>query len=434
MKQKDLSDGMEVKQAFGSRGRWTNRAARFGHAAAAMCLWLAACNNIVGAAPLGTVFTYQGLLNSGGAAVNGTADLTFTLYDAASGSNPVGTSNVGNDMWISNGVFTVALDFGPSAFNGTARWLEIAVRPGASTGAYTKLTPRQALTAAPFALYSANASVAPPGMALIPAGSFILGDALDGIGDASPVTATVSAFYMDINEVTLGQWKSVYHWAKARGYSFENPGYGESPHHPVNSVNWYDCVKWCNARSQQAGRAPVYFTDAGLTEVYMTGDVAAHANWSANGYRLPTEAEWERAARGGLSAQRFPWGNVASHELANYYGNTTISYDLGPNGYIPAFTTSIYDHSGPVGYFAPNGYGLNDMAGNIQEWCWDWYETPYAGGNDPRGPMTGTYKVIRGGSWGNGVIQCRVADRLTTSINYSDNWIGFRCILPSAQP
>jgi formylglycine-generating enzyme required for sulfatase activity len=391
---------------------------------------LTAGASLVDAVPLGTAFTYQGVLNNGGSAVNGSTDLTFTLYDAASGSSPVGISNVISDLIISNGVFTATLDFGPDAFNGTARWLEIAVRPGESTGGYTKLTPRKALTDTPFALYSGKAATLPSGMAMIPAGPFTMGDTLDGISDATPVTATVSGFYMDVNEVTLAQWKSVYHWARTHGYSFENPGLGESPNHPVHSVNWYDCLKWCNARSQQAGRTPVYYTDAGFTQVYTTGDAAAYADWSANGYRLPTEAEWEKAARGGLNAQRFPWGNVISHDLANYVGNTAISYDLGPNGLLPAFTNNIYNASSPVGYFAPNGYGLNDMAGNMQEWCWDWYGTPYSGGNDPRGPASGTTRVARGGNWATQVNHyCRVADRIDAGAWYSDNWLGFRCVL-----
>ena len=80
------------------------------------------------------------------------------------------------------------------------------------------------------------------------------------------------------------------------------------------------CVKWSNARSQQAGLTPVYYTDAGLTQVYTNGEMCTtvYVNWAANGYRLPTEAEWEKAARGGLSGQRFPWGNTISESQANY--------------------------------------------------------------------------------------------------------------------
>ena len=90
----------------------------------------------------------------------------------------------------------------------------------------------------------------------------------------------------------------------------------------MQTVDWYDVVKWCNARSQQAGLTPVYYTDTDLTQVYTNGERIRYVNWTANGYRLPTEAEWEKAARGGLSGQRFPWGNTISESQANYYGTT----------------------------------------------------------------------------------------------------------------
>ena len=131
-------------------------------------------------------------------------------------------------------------------------------------------------------------------------------------------------------------------------------------------------MKWCNARSQQAGKTPVYYTDAGFTQVYTNGQITVYANWEAVGYRLPTEAEWEKAARGGLSGQRFPWGNAISQNLANYKGNTSLSggYDLGPNGYNSIGSTGgTSPATSPVGSFAPNGYGLYDMAGNVYEWC-----------------------------------------------------------------
>ncbi len=108
----------------------------------------------------GTAFTYQGRLDVGGVPVNGSNDLTFTLYNASSFGATVGTSNVFNDLPVSNGLFTVTLDFGAGTFDGSARWLQIAARPGASTGAYTNLAPRQSVTPTPYAMFAGGASAA----------------------------------------------------------------------------------------------------------------------------------------------------------------------------------------------------------------------------------------------------------------------------------
>ena len=106
-------------------------------------------------------------------------------------------------------------------------------------------------------------------LALIPAGSFTMGDALDNEADAMPtVSVTVSAFYMDVNLVTHGQWQLVFNWATNHGYKFDyNSTGGKSDNQPDVNVGWWDAVRWCNARSEQAGLSPVYFPDAGLTQV-----------------------------------------------------------------------------------------------------------------------------------------------------------------------
>ena len=219
------------------------------------------------------------------------------------------------------------------------------------------------------------------GMALIPGGSFTMGDSSgDSIPDAMPTNIYISSFYMDTNLVTDSQWQSVFTYATSNGYNFDNVGSAKSSasNQPIQTINWFDAVKWCNARSQMAGLTPVYYTDAGLTQIYTNGDDTntVYPNWTANGYQLPTEAQWEKAARGGLSGLRFPWGNTISESQANYYGDTEnsvnysdgTSYDLGPDGYNTNFDSGAEPYTSPVGYFPANGYGIYDMAGNLQQW------------------------------------------------------------------
>ena len=290
-------------------------------------------------------------------------------------------------------------------------------------------------------------SPVPPGMALIPAGPFTMGNCMgpgEGDSDELPLrTVYVSAFCMEQHEVTKALWWGVYNWAKAHGYSFDTQWGPEAKgtNHPVYFMTWNEAVMWCNARSEQEGRTPAYYTSAAQTTVYRgprTSIENSYVKWSS-GYRLPTEAEWEKAARGGLSGKRFPWGDTISESQANYYGDTNYSYDLGPNGYNAAFTNGAMAYTSPVGSFAANGYGLYDMVGNVDEYCWDVLENYSSGSQtDPRGPESGFYRVTRGGSWGGygdgySAYFCRVAARGSAVPGDVYYGTGFRCVLPPSQ-
>ena len=197
-------------------------------------------------------------------------------------------------------------------------------------------------------------------MVLIPAGSFTMGDNLDGSSTALPLhTVDVSAIYMDQYEVTKTRWDEVYSWAITNGYIFDNVGSSKSSTHPVHTVSWYDCVKWCNARSEKEGRTPAYLIGRTCIErdrsrLLSPGTVVIACRPRRNGRK---EAEVGRTANDFRAATPSPTGR------------RTIS--------VPAATLTIlvlraatiqrlvgfFRIPSPVGFFAPNSYGLYDMAG-----------------------------------------------------------------------
>jgi formylglycine-generating enzyme required for sulfatase activity len=325
------------------------------------------------------------------------------------------------------------------------------------------------MTDSPVAQATFTLGATPPpleGMALIPAGEFQMGDTFgEGGSDELPVHAVyVDAFYLDRTEVTNQQYAEALNWAYAQGglitvtsgvvykynsgtsypycdtttsssYSritWNGSAFGVTAgkeDHPMVMVSWYGAVAYANWRSGMQGKPLCY--DLSTWE----------CNWGS-GYRLPTEAEWEKAARGGAAGHRFPWSDTDTiqHARANYRSYVNYAYDTSPTReYHPTFNTGTYPYTSPVGYFAPNGYGLYDMAGNAWEWCHDWYDGSYYGSSpysNPHGAGTGNYRVLRGGAWGYGAVYLRCSFRNYYYPDYRNHSIGFRLALdaPSGQP
>jgi len=279
-------------------------------------------------------------------------------------------------------------------------------------------------------------------MVLIPAGQFQMGDTFNEGGSyEQPVHAVnIDAFYMDRYEVTNQQYADALNWAKDQGnlitvtsgvvYKYNSgtsypycsttsaptgwPNWGEysqitwdgalfratfgKENHPMVLVSWYGAVACANWRSAMQGEPLCYDLS--------TWD----CDWGG-GYRLPTEAEWEKAARGGLEGKRYPWGDAIDGSNANY----SQSGDPFEIGAYP-WTTPVGYYDGdqtPVGEDMANGFGLYDMAGNVLEWCNDWSGESYPADpqTNPHGPISGSFRVLRGGSWHDDESSCRSAHR-----------------------
>lgn len=278
-----------------------------------------------------------------------------------------------------------------------------------------------------FRVKEAPAYSVPEGMVEIPAG---INSGTNPLGDGEsdhpldyPETYVLTnefAFYMDATEVTKAQWDTAYNWATNNSYSFSNTGSGKGTNHPVHTVNWYDCVKWCNARSEMEGRTPCY-TWSGTGITFKTGESPPDCDPDAGGYRLPTSGEWEYAARGGQPSRRFPWGDTITHNEANYESSSSHSYDISTtHGYHPDYDEGGYPYTSPVGSFPANVYGLYDMAGNVIEWSNDWRT-----GSAP------DYYVVRGGSWYSTAPDVRIGRISSRNRSQGSSLLGFRSVLPA---
>lgn len=195
-----------------------------------------------------------------------------------------------------------------------------------------------------------------------------------GTVNVAGVDVTTSDFQIGRFEITQELWDEVYVWALSNGYSFTNnagvnwnAGGCVKPAHPINNLNWYDAVKWCNARSEYEGLSPAYFTDASYTLVYQSGSLAPsliYTDAGADGYRLPTRDEWIYAAHGGQLSLDYTYsGSNVADEVARYINNS-----LGSEcPIIPELPYGAW----PAGGLLPNELGLYDMSGNVREWVFD---------------------------------------------------------------
>jgi len=261
-------------------------------------------------------------------------------------------------------------------------------------------------------------------MIYVPGGSFQMGDVKnEGMIYERPVhTVTLTGFYMGKYEVTQAQYQAV--MGTNPSYFSSDPASGEiQENRPVEQVSWYDAIEFCNALSIKEGLSPYYSIDKvnkdpNNTDSSDTLKWTVMTNSAANGYRLPTEAQWEYAAKGGNGSP----GNYT------YAGSNTV-------GDVAWYAINSDYKTHEVGKKAPNGLGLYDMSGNVYEWCWDWFGNYTNGSQDnPSGAVSGTFRVIRGGGWIYWVDDVRSTSRVngtTTPLpSYRGNDAGFRLVRP----
>ncbi len=282
-----------------------------------------------------------------------------------------------------------------------------------------------------------SAAKAPPGFAYVKGGTFQMGDVFgEGEADEKPVhTVTISDFYLGKTELTFDEYDD---FCAATGHDKPRDfGWGRGSR-PVIYVSWYDAVEYCNWRSAQEGLRPVYAIDKNTKDPNNTNNYddlkwKVSADRSANGYRLPTEAEWEYAARAvvGPSGTGQGGGQVR-------FGNGRDLADPAQINFDASSALTSYSVAGeyrrqtlPVSSLnAPNALGPHDLSGNVWEWCYDWYNENYyaqsGGASNPAGLSSGSARVQRGGSWSSDPQYCRVANRYGVVPGGRHVSVGFR--------
>ncbi len=271
-----------------------------------------------------------------------------------------------------------------------------------------------------------DSSAIPPGMVRVPGGSFMMGSPASEIGrkpDEGPPVPVVLV-YPNRGLLFAARETSQAEWKRVMG---SNPSRTTGDSLPVENVSWYDAVIYCNRMSLESGRTPCYSL-GGLTDPDGWGSAPASdsprwsgmvCDFSADGFRLPTEAEWEYACRAGTTTAT-AFGNGLSAAQANING-------AGPYGGAPAMP--FIERTVPVGGYAPNAWGLYDMHGNVLEWCWDHYGD-YASldHTNPTGARNGEYRIARGGSWIGAGVNARSAFRGRFPPTERSYTIGFRIV------
>ena len=225
-----------------------------------------------------------------------------------------------------------------------------------------------------------------------------------GDSDERPIhIVTVNSFYIGKYELTQKEWVEV---------MGSNPSYYKGDNLPVESITWYNAIDYCNKRSVKEGLTPCYSINGNTSpSSWSSGTIVC--NWNADGYRLPTEAEWEYAAHGGNKGIGYKYsGSNKLKEVGGYKNNSD-------------------EKTHPVGDKKSNELGIYDMSGNVWEWCWDWYNEDYYSSspqNNPKGPESGSYRVRRGGGYYSCGYDCRVAYRVISDPSNLNNYLGVRLV------